>query len=109
MEGKIALVTGSTSGIGLGISRLLAERGCSIVISGFGDEKVINSIIEDFKRYVQLSSIQSSFIGKMSIAPYKYIINTCTAWQLIHNSNNKGTPNEIQNKSTTHHVLDQYY
>ncbi|KAL5022191.1 hypothetical protein ScPMuIL_001346 [Solemya velum] len=50
MEGKIALVTGSTSGIGLGISRLLAERGCSIVISGFGDEKVINSIIEDFKR-----------------------------------------------------------
>lgn len=37
LTGKTALVTGSTSGIGLGIAKALARQGANIVLNGFGD------------------------------------------------------------------------
>ena len=37
LKGKTALVTGSTSGIGLGIAQALARHGANIVLNGFGD------------------------------------------------------------------------
>src|SRR5262245_38267107 len=41
LPGKTAIVTGSTSGIGLGIAQALADAGAIIVINGFGDAKAI--------------------------------------------------------------------
>ena len=37
LKGKTALVTGSTSGIGLGIAKALARQGANIVMNGFGE------------------------------------------------------------------------
>jgi 3-hydroxybutyrate dehydrogenase len=37
LRGKTALVTGSTSGIGLGIAKALAESGCNVLLNGFGE------------------------------------------------------------------------
>jgi len=37
LQGKTALVTGSTSGIGLGIALALARQGAHVVLNGFGD------------------------------------------------------------------------
>jgi 3-hydroxybutyrate dehydrogenase len=37
LEGRAAIVTGSTSGIGLGIARALAEAGSAVMLNGFGD------------------------------------------------------------------------
>lgn len=37
LQGKTALITGSTSGIGLGIAQVLAQAGANIVLNGFGD------------------------------------------------------------------------
>ena len=36
LRGKVAVVTGSTSGIGLGIARALAGDGADILLNGFG-------------------------------------------------------------------------
>ncbi|WP_339680910.1 SDR family NAD(P)-dependent oxidoreductase, partial [uncultured Stutzerimonas sp.] len=37
LKGKTALITGSTSGIGLGIACKLAEAGAQVMLNGFGD------------------------------------------------------------------------
>lgn len=53
LSGKTALVTGSTSGIGLGIARKLASQKANIVFNGFGDpaeiEKIQKAVRDEYK------------------------------------------------------------
>ncbi|TMJ14512.1 MAG: SDR family NAD(P)-dependent oxidoreductase, partial [Alphaproteobacteria bacterium] len=41
LKDKVAIITGSTSGIGLGIARELARLGANLVLNGFGDASEI--------------------------------------------------------------------
>jgi 3-hydroxybutyrate dehydrogenase len=60
LRGRVSLVTGSTSGIGLGIARALAEAGSSVVLNGFGAAAEIAEtrarIAEDFGVKVSYSA-----------------------------------------------------
>ena len=47
LEGKRALVTGSTSGIGLAMARALRAEGAEIILNGFGDESEISGLCEE--------------------------------------------------------------
>jgi 3-hydroxybutyrate dehydrogenase len=44
LQGRTALVTGSTSGIGLGIAEALAKQGANVVLNGFGDAAEIERL-----------------------------------------------------------------
>ena len=70
--GRVALITGSTSGIGLGIARALAGQGAAIVLNGFGKEEDIaaarSAIERDFgvpATYAGADMADPAAIGRM--------------------------------------------
>ena len=48
LQGKSAVVTGSTSGIGLGVARAFAAQGANVLLNGFGDRAHIDRLVADF-------------------------------------------------------------
>jgi len=58
--GKTAIVTGSTSGIGLGIATALAGAGANVVLNGFGPAEEIEKIVSDLTRQHNVGAIYSN-------------------------------------------------
>lgn len=59
MMSKVALITGSTSGIGLGIAMRLAQNGHSIVLNGFGNTEQIQSTVNSIANTYKVEIIYS--------------------------------------------------
>ena len=67
LSGKTALVTGSTSGIGLGIAHALAAQGVNLVFNGFGDAAAISQLQKDVAdRYGVRTSYSAADMSKSS-------------------------------------------
>jgi 3-hydroxybutyrate dehydrogenase len=60
LKSKTAVVTGSTSGIGLGIARALAQEGASVVINGFGDKSEIETARAAIEREFGVKALYSA-------------------------------------------------
>ncbi|WP_201840648.1 3-hydroxybutyrate dehydrogenase [Microvirga zambiensis] len=60
LDGKVALVTGSTSGIGFGIARSFASAGASVVINGFGKPEEIRDTIGTLQNETGAKAIYSA-------------------------------------------------
>jgi 3-hydroxybutyrate dehydrogenase len=59
LKGKSAVVTGSTSGIGLGIARALAQQGANVMLNGFGDAAEIEEERAGLAREFGVNAIYS--------------------------------------------------
>lgn len=60
LAGRTAIVTGSTSGIGLGIARSFLGAGANVMLNGFGDASAISSLQSQLKQEFPSSSIAYS-------------------------------------------------
>jgi len=58
--GKVAIVTGSTSGIGLGIARALAHAGASVMLNGFGDKELVARLVGEFSEQYKVGTRYSA-------------------------------------------------
>ncbi|HEU5046331.1 MAG TPA: 3-hydroxybutyrate dehydrogenase [Rickettsiales bacterium] len=59
LKGKNAIVTGSTSGIGLAIAQVLAEHGCNIMLNGMGDKAAIDALVANFPKQYGVKTFYS--------------------------------------------------
>src|SRR5665213_2132493 len=60
LRGKSAVVTGSTSGIGLAYARAFATEGANVLLNGFGDSAEIEKIRSDIEKQFGVRAIYSS-------------------------------------------------
>ena len=95
LKGKTALITGSTSGIGLGYARALAAEGASVMINGFGDKQEIDDHVADL---IQTSNAGALYSGADMTKPdeIRAMVADCTA--------TLGAPDILINNAGIQHV-----
>ena len=101
LKGKTALITGSTSGIGLGYARALSAEGASVMINGFGDRAEIDGYVADL---IKTSGAGAVYSGADMTKPeeIRAMVADCTA-QL-------GAPDILINNAGIQHVapIDEF-
>ena len=73
LKGKAAVVTGSTSGIGLCIVQTLAAKGCNVLINGFGDAQKI----ERFRAHLEKTHGVRALYSDADVTKPEQILQLC--------------------------------
>jgi len=76
LQGKNAIVTGSTSGIGLAIARTLAAKGCNILLNGMGEKAAIDALVEEIKNTHKVQ-VQYSAADMSKPAEIRQMVSEC--------------------------------
>jgi 3-hydroxybutyrate dehydrogenase len=79
LAGKVAIVTGSTSGIGLGIARALTQAGADVVINGLGDPKGIERVRNELENGVPFSRVVYNDANLMNGADARRLVEETIA------------------------------
>ena len=85
LSGKTALVTGSTSGIGLGIAKCLAKQGANIVLNGFGDYQAPKAEVEALGVQVRYHGADMSKASEIE-AMMQFASETCGGVDILVNN-----------------------
>lgn len=95
LKGKTALITGSTSGIGLGYARALAAEGANVMINGFGDREAIDGYVAELQA---ASGAGAAYCGADMTRPdeIRAMVAQCAA--------DLGTPDILINNAGIQHV-----
>ncbi len=101
LKGKTALITGSTSGIGLGYARALAKEGASVMINGFGDQAVIDGLVAELSAINNTGALHSP-ADMTKPDEIRAMVADCTA--------NLGGPDILINNAGIQHVapIDEF-
>jgi 3-hydroxybutyrate dehydrogenase len=83
LEGKVAIVTGSTSGIGLGIARGLAAAGASLVLNGFGKADEIEATLNDLQSSYHVAAFHSAADMSSAAAIEEMVASTLGMWKRV--------------------------
>lgn len=65
LKGKAAIVTGSTSGIGLAIAHALAKEGCNIMLNGFADDATVAQVKAQIAAFGVRVEFSGADVGKI--------------------------------------------
>nr|WP_315459403.1 3-hydroxybutyrate dehydrogenase [uncultured Sphingorhabdus sp.] len=95
LKGKTALITGSTSGIGLGYARALAAEGANVMINGFGDQAVIDGYVAELALASGGKALHSG-ADMTSSAQIRAMVAQCT--------DEMGAPDILINNAGIQHV-----
>ncbi len=78
LTGKNAIITGSTSGIGLAIARTLAQQGCNIMLNGMGEKSMIDGLVSEFPKTYNNKTVYSG-ADMSKPAEIKQMVTDCAA------------------------------
>ncbi len=82
VENKVALVTGGTRGIGLGIARKLAEAGFTLAITGRRAADQVQPVLEQLKKHSQHSIYVQADVASASDRHATLADRGSAAWQV---------------------------